>query len=224
MINQLHSYFFRPENGWDPVSDSHATAYAQYEWSAFDLQLFKNIQTRLGSLTGKDVLDLGGGPGQYATHFALDGANVSWYDISQRYRTIAQARATSMNADILFHTGYLDDAAKYFSTQKSFPQQFDLVWCRLCWYYGKSDYSFAENVYQLVKPGGWVCIINRVSGFSGRKGLKRIPEYLNDWLGIKIGHPYPPKGRIPQLFEKKNVQKLIVEYPERGAEFVWFQR
>lgn len=64
MINRLHARMHRPERGWDPVPPGHASTYAENEWCAgVREELLDELDTWVGGLEGKRVLDLGGGAG-----------------------------------------------------------------------------------------------------------------------------------------------------------------
>ena len=77
MINNIHRLIYRPENGWDPVDIEYCNKYANSEWDiGVDQKLIKNLETQLCGFEDKQILDLGGGPGQYAVEFAKRGGNV----------------------------------------------------------------------------------------------------------------------------------------------------
>src|SRR5260370_2957744 len=89
MINSLHALLHRPEHGWDPIATQYAEGYAARATRDLDSTLVDELDRRLGGVTGKTVLDLGGGPGQYSVAFASRGAHVTWHDISRNYQRIA---------------------------------------------------------------------------------------------------------------------------------------
>jgi SAM-dependent methyltransferase len=213
MINRLHSWLHRPEKGWDPVPPAHVLQYGGHEWSAGVQQpLLDELEQRLGGLAGKQVLDLGGGPGHYSVAFARRGAHVAWYDISKNYRDFVQQKARDAKVDMEFFLGYMDDAARVLD------RQFDLVFNRICFSYCINDSSFAKVIYKLVKPGGWAYVDVNNSGF-GRETASfavRARTWLNGRLGIKIGHPYPPPGRVPDLFRRFPLKELVVDSQPRN--------
>ena len=65
MLNRLHAALHSPYRGWDPVAPSHIAAYAAYAFESFDTGITPMLETKLGPLAGKRILDLGGGPGYY---------------------------------------------------------------------------------------------------------------------------------------------------------------
>lgn len=221
MINWFHSRIHRPEKGWDPVPDSHVAQYAAGEWfyGAQD-ELTDILDGWCGGLAGKSILDLGGGPGQYAVAFARRGARVTWYDVSNRYRELAEAKAREHGVTIQFAIGYLDEAADILD------QKFDLVFNRICWYYGRGDASFSRVLYDLVKPGGVGYVDTTHDGYKYEtlSMLARLRVGLNKYTGWKIGHPYPPHGRLARLFMRYPLEKILVEYSAPMNDQILFKK
>lgn len=197
MVNYLHSRLHRPETGWDPVSPKHASDYAAGEWAYWETDLpayLDGIERQVGSFAGMEILDLGAGPGQYSVAFALRGASVTWHDVSHQYLAISQEKAREYDvADrIRFKLAYMEDAA-------DLPAgSFDLVFNRISWYYCRNDAAFAKVIYRLVKPGGYAWIDCPHISYVSTKA--KLIYGLNERLGIKIGHPCPPPGRLEHDF------------------------
>lgn len=221
MINRLHARFHRPEKGWDPVPTAHAFQYAEKEWSGGVREhLLDELEGWVGGLAGKRVLDLGGGPGQYAVAFARRGAQVTWYDVSMTYRAFAENKARENQVEIDFLLGYMDEAPERLGAE------FDLVFNRICCYYGRSDRSFARVLFSLVRPGGVVYIDTNHSGWR-RESLShsaRFRTWLNDALAIKIGHPFPPHGRIAGLFSRFQLERMLIDYSAPTNDRLFFKR
>lgn len=206
MVNFVHAMLHRPDRGWDPVPSLHVAAYAAHATETFDRDLVPMLETKLGSLAGKRVLDLGGGPGNYSVEFCHRGANVVWYDVSTRYLALARANAQQAGAAVEFSLGYLDEA------QSRVYGEFDLVFCRVCWDYCVDDRLFARTLYSLVKPGGAGYIECNTPEFADPKGLRKLQYLLNSKLWLKIGHPRPPHGRIESLFRQFPIRRIDVDY------------
>lgn len=210
MINQIHARLYRPESGWDPVPAGHAVNYAQKEWRSIDETLLGELGRWIGGFEGKRVLDLGGGPGQYSAAFARRGAEVTWHDVSRRYRDMARERVAALGLDkrVSFSLGYMDEAPV------SLPGTFDFVFNRVCWCYGFGDSSLAKVLYQLARPGGWIYVDTNHSDVGHELATPswRFRTWLNDRFAIKIGHPYPPHGRVAELFLGFPLQQLFVDY------------
>lgn len=219
MINRLHSLFFRPENGWDPVPAAHAETYAAGEWRGVDTALVDRLETWLGGFGGTRVLDLGGGPGQYSVAFAARGADVVWHDVSRRYLDIASAHARAQGVEVAFSLGYMEEA------RRSLDRPFDLVFCRIAWSYCMSDAPFARLVYDLVKPGGVGYVDTNTPAFVRDMSLRlRAVHWLNASLWLKVGHPYPPHGRIARLFCRMPMERIEIDYARATNDRVLFRK
>ncbi len=221
MINLLHSKIFRPENGWDPVPNKHIYEYANTAWNAGTCsKTLDTLEEWMEGMEGKRILDLGGGPGQYSVAFAKRKANVTWFDVSEGYRKIAATKANAEDVKIRFKIGYLDDAAKCLG------EDYDLVFNRVCWYYAVSDYQFATTVYKLVRPGGVGYIDCHPAHWANnqRSVSLLIRTWLNSKIGIKIGHPFPPRGRIARLVQKKPIEKILIDYSLNSNDKIIFRK
>lgn len=218
MINLLHSLFHRPERGWDPVPSEHAESYATAEWEHLNHELVDELERAVGGFQGKRVLDLGGGPGQYAVAFAKRGARVTWHDISRTYMGIVGRLASREGVEVELSLGYLEDASRLAA------QPFDFVFNRICWCYCMNDRRFAQLVYSLVKPGG-ACYINSMTPIDAElQGNRRICYSVNKYLGLKIGHPNPPHGRIARLLHQYPMQQMTIDYATGTNDKIFFVR
>jgi SAM-dependent methyltransferase len=219
VINWLHSLLHRPESGWDPVPDAHADRYARTEWLSVDSALIDRLAQRLGGFEGRRILDLGGGPGQFAAAFAARGANVTWHDVSSRYLRIASDHAARLGLDIEFSLGYLEDA------RRLVDHPFDLVFCRIAWSYCRSDAPFARLVYDLVVPGGFGYVDTNTPAFVEDMSTRlRLTHWLNDRFSIKIGHPYPPRGRLAELFCRLPMERMEIDHSVATNDRILFQK
>lgn len=217
-VNYLHSLFHRVEDGWDPVSSSYAFSYAEQAWNDCSVQVVHDLEFLVGGLAGKRVLDLGGGPGQYSVLFAQRGADVTWHDISRQYQVITRERAAAAGVVINFSLGYLEDARRFQM------QPFDLLFCRVCWYYARGDRSFARLVDSLVKPSGVGYVESNTPAFSRPRGWRRLQYALNHYLWLKIGHPMPPHGRIAALLQRSNITRMTLDYSSPLRDVVVFTK
>lgn len=197
MINQIARLFLRPSFGWDPVPRDWAGQYSDFEYKNINYHLIDVLDSKVGGLDGKKILDLGGGPGQYSIEFSKRGANVIWHDISLNYLEIAKKNADSSGQKISYSLGYLDDVSCFPS------EEFDFIFCRLCWYYCADDKQFASTIFRLLKSNGLAFIATNTQDFRKSKiFIRRLQNSFYKHFGIKIGHPYPPKGLISRLFSK----------------------
>ena len=221
MINSLHARMKRPEKGWDPVHSNHVQSYAAGQWKApIDEKVLDHLDRWSGGLAGKSVIDLGGGPAQYSVALAKRGAHVTWHDVSGGYRDFARAKALENKVDLELSLGYMDEAADIL------PKQFDVVFNRICWNYGLSDAGFARTVYRLVKPGGIIYIDTATSywGNNITSGPTKLRAWLNDNLHIKIGHPYPPRGRVAALLANFPHDMMLCDYSEPNYDRITMRR
>ena len=159
---------------------------------------WRTLRIVLEASPGKRILDLGGGPGQYSVLFAQRGADVTWHDVSREYESIARERAAAAGVTFRFSLGYLEDA------QRFREQPFDLVFCRVCWYYARSDRAFSRQFYSLIKPGGVGYVECNTPAFSQPTGWRRLQYWLNQNFWFKVGHPMPPHGRIARLLQRRS--------------------
>lgn len=217
-VNYLHSLVHRVEAGWDPISPDYARGYAELAWNERRVELVDQLESELQGLEGKRVLDLGGGPGQYSVLFAQRGAEVTWHDVSREYEQIARNRALAAGVELRFSLGYLEDSERFGS------EPFDLVFCRVCWYYARNDRTFSRILYSVVKPGGVGYIECNTPAFARPRGFRRLQYALNEFLWWKIGHPYPPHGRIAELIRQQQVAKIAVDYSSKVTDAVMFVR
>lgn len=220
MVNYLHARLHRPEKGWDPVPAEYAQQYAERAWSTVDEALITELAERIGGIEGKQVLDLGGGPGQYSVAFARRGAIVTWHDVSRNYLRIAQQKTKEAGVEVTFSLGYMDEAPRLLR------KQFDLVFNRVCFYYGWSDPVFVSVIYTLTRPLGYAYIETNNARFEWHRlsASARLRTWLNAVTGIKIGHPHPPRGRIPALLLKYPLRQMVVDYRDTFVDRIFFQK
>jgi SAM-dependent methyltransferase len=129
---------------------------------------------------------------------------------------LAQTKAKDAGVEIEFSLGYLDDA------RRMLRGEFDLVFCRVCWYYCMDDRRFARMFYSLIKPGGVGYIECDTPEFADPKGPRRLQYFLNSKLWLKIGHPRPPHGRIETLFRQFPIKNIEVDYSSLYCDRVLF--
>jgi 2-polyprenyl-3-methyl-5-hydroxy-6-metoxy-1,4-benzoquinol methylase len=215
-INLLHSLVHRVEQGWDPISHEYADKYAEAAWHEERVALIERLEFFAGGFKGKRVLDLGGGPGQYSALMAQRGARVTWHDVSREYERVARVHAQAAGVSIDFSLGYLEEAAKFE------PQSFDIIFCRLCWSYCRSDRRFARLLYTLLRPRGVGYIECNTPEFARPRRLRKLSYWLNEHLWWKIGHPLPPHGRITKLVQKYPFETMIVDYSSELSDVLLF--
>ncbi len=217
-VNLLHSWFHRVEEGWDPISPAYAKEYAEFASRQDRKPVVERLEAAVGGLQGKRILDLGGGPGQFSVLFAQRGARVVWHDISRQYLAIAQSRAAAAGVSLEFSLGYLEAASKFGL------DSFDVVFCRVCWYYCRNDRKFAKLLYSLVKPGGLGYLECNTPAFSRPTGFRWVQHFLNTYFWWKVGHPMPPRGRIAKLIQKYPIRYMEQDYSSELCDIVLFRK
>ena len=217
-VNYLHTLLHRVENGWDPIPSSYASSYAEFAWNGRCPEVVYDLASRAGGLAGKRVLDLGGGPGQYSILFAQHGADVTWHDVSHEYESITRQRAAIARVSMSYSLGYLEDARRFVTAP------FDLVFCRVCWYYSRSDRVFARLLYSLIKPGGVGYVECNTPEFSQPHSWRVAQYWLNNYLWLKVGHPMPPHGRIAALLQRYDIRDMTLDYSSRLRDIVVFTK
>jgi 2-polyprenyl-3-methyl-5-hydroxy-6-metoxy-1,4-benzoquinol methylase len=218
MINWLHALTHRPECGWDPVPAEHAVEYAHGQWAALNEAPLDELESWVGGFAGKDVLDLGGGPGQFSVAMARRGARVTWHDVSANYREIVRARAAGHA--INYSLGYLEDAIRLGESA------FDLVFNRICLNYSRRDRRFVQMIWKLLKPGGVGYVDTNNARFHHAElgSGARLRTWLNTTTGWKVGHPFPPHGRLARLVLVMPTERLLVDYSRSTNDRVIFRK
>src|SRR5579885_2224891 len=172
-INLIHSKLRRVATGWDPISAEYSQRYNEFVTRCIESSVVNELASRVRGLQGKSVLDLGGGPGHFSVKFAEMGAQVTWHDISREYQRIAKARADAHGVSLQYSLGYLEDATRLGRGV------FDIVFCRVCWYYCRGDRAFASIIYSLLKPGGTGYIECNTPAFTDLSIWRRLQSRLN---------------------------------------------
>jgi SAM-dependent methyltransferase len=151
------------------------------------------LEAKVGGFQGKRILDLGGGPGQFAVEFAKRGGLVTWHDISKHYSLIVEELAKANGVELALSLGYMEEASKFVG------HPFDLVFNRICWMYCVNDFEFAKLIHDLIRPGGWG-YVNSDYWIENMAASLRFRYAINAHTGIKIGHIIPPPGRLEKYF------------------------
>ncbi len=101
----------------------------------------------VGDVSGKAVLDLGCGSGEYANHFLAEGAaSVTCVDVSQDMIDIVQSRFKNKVC------AYSQDLSVGLPNEEN--DSADVVVCPLVVHYLKDLAAFSKEVARVLKPGG----------------------------------------------------------------------
>lgn len=218
MINRLHRLLHDPQRGWDPIPNEYAEDYAA-NVASLDLNLVERLERQVGRFEGKHVADVGSGPGQYGLEFARRGAEVTCIDVSRRYLEIARRRFESAGQNAKFVLTYMD------SIGRVAPGGFDVIFNNVCWYYCVGDHSFARSMMGATRPGGaiLVCVQNAESHKNASRG-RRVLYSLHRWMHWKVGHLFPPRGRVEEAFRSIRGCDVSADYTDRDFDIVMVRK
>jgi SAM-dependent methyltransferase len=207
----------KPEKGWDPVPSAYAKKYAEVNYASLSHALIADVVAFTGDLNGQHVLDLGAGPGQYSIEFSKLGAVVTWHDISRNYLNIAKEKSAEQNVVIAhYKLDYMDNASG----------QYDLIFNRVCWFYCISDRRFAETLLGCLRENGKMYLVVHNEDFRGSdyndiptltKWRSQFFAAVNNYTGIKIGHPHMSKARIEKLFRGLKAKSVEISHDLEGS-------
>jgi SAM-dependent methyltransferase len=204
MINAIVSKFQDPKKGFDPVPSNYIKKYFEqaYNGQRFNQKIIERLAQYI-DLSKSKILDLGAGPGQYTKYFVEQGADTYYHDISKGYLQLFKEK--SPNLKFTATLDYLDH----------FQGQYDLIFNNVCFNYCMDDSKFVKKIAQGLHPNGiYFGVLGNENAL--KKELKSklrilIQFYLNDFFGIKIGHPFTSKRRIKKLFSSNKFEILAME-------------
>ena len=213
MINWLHSVLHNPRRGWDPISADYATVYSQA--ASCDQSVVDRFERALGGYRNKRIVDLGSGPGHYAIEFARRGADVTCLDVSATYLAIVGKRMQSVGQNATLVLGYMDHVMRVTSGG------FDGAFSNVSWYYCMNDLSFARQVLAALKPGGLAFVRTSIEASDERRSRVRdLVYWLNGKTYLKVGHPFPPRGRVAFAFHRLGGCEVDVDYSDPRSDLV----
>jgi len=105
------------------------------------------IRQVLGNLKGKTLLDIGCGLGEASVYFALEGADVTATDLSQKMLDVAKQLAEINGTNIMIHKSAAENIAL------SKDQQFDIVYVGNLFHHVDIE-STVKNILKHLKPDG----------------------------------------------------------------------
>lgn len=147
-----------------------------------------------------EVLDLGGGQGQFALELARQGANIHLCDISAAMLALAQHSFATANLPLKSACRPLQTAAAVF------PGQFDVVVNHAVLEWLEQPYDALETICHFVKEDGWLSLMfYNLHGHQWRQlmnGRTHAPEGSNDRLrreGNAPQHPLDPIKIMDEL-------------------------
>ena len=170
-------------------------------------------------LSGKNVCDLGCGPGLYARRMATRGARVIGVDFSAGSIDHARTDATAHNLDIEYRNAdYLID---------DLPDGQDvvtLIWCDFCTFPPKKRRALLERIKGMLNPGG--AFVFDVSTTQQFEKLREVMTYGRRPMG-DFWSPDDHFGfQTTFLYDQDKIalDRYLIVTPERRFEiFNWMQ-
>lgn len=140
------------------------------------------------------VLDIGGGQGQFSLELARQGAGISLCDISTEMLTLAQDQFSAEQLPLTAQHCALQEAEQHF------PQQFDVVLNHAVLEWLEQPLEALQQLSTRVKPGGWLSLMfYNLHGHQWRQlmnGRTHAPQSANQRLrkeGNAPQHPLDPE-------------------------------
>jgi ubiquinone biosynthesis O-methyltransferase len=159
----------------------------------------------LGDVSGRKVLDVGCGDGDFALELARRGAVVTGVDASAAMIDAAKRRASQHNAEITFQVATAE--------QLPFPaEQFDVVTAITILCFVEDASPVFREIARLLRPGGRL-VIGELGKWSTWAAARRVRA----WLGSRLWR----RGRFRTANELRGLAEqagLVVEIV-RGAIF-----
>ena len=151
------------ETYYDRVAHQYDDSYQTPYWEFYNAVTWHNIKKYLPKLTGRNILDIGGGTGLWALKLAKSGYEVTLSDISQKMLDTAQkkAEALSLSSKIKFIKADICNLSSFE------PETFNMVLAE------GDPLSYCENpskamkeCYRILKPKGFfiASVDNRYGG------------------------------------------------------------
>jgi len=128
---------------WDPESEFkplHAINPLRLDW----------IQEQSGSLSGKQVLDVGCGGGILSESMAALGATVTGIDLAEKSLKVARLHGLESGVKVEYRAVPVETLAE------EQPAKYDVVTCMEMLEHVPDPGSVVRACSALVKPGGWV--------------------------------------------------------------------
>jgi 2-polyprenyl-3-methyl-5-hydroxy-6-metoxy-1,4-benzoquinol methylase len=173
------------------------------------------FEKAVGNFAGLKIADVGSGPGHYALEFARRGAMVTCVDISAQYLKIAKLRIDAEGLEASYALGYIDNIGEITGGG------FDAVFSNVAWCYCMNDYTFARKLLAATRSGGTIFIRQVNEDFQSNLGLfRKLTYFSNRVFGVKVGHTFPPRGRIAAAFNRAGGCEVVCFTDEMHTDVV----
>lgn len=141
-LHEIEKFSTLAHHWWDPSSQFkplHQINPLRLEW----------IDQHAG-LAGKQVLDVGCGGGILSESMAMQGAQVTGIDLSEKALKVAQLHSLESGVRVNYQLRSAEELAQ------AQPESFDVVTCMEMLEHVPDSASVVAACATLVKPGGWV--------------------------------------------------------------------
>ena len=167
---------------WDPNSEFkplHAINPLRLEW----IKALINAAAPESALANQHVIDVGCGGGILAESMAINGAEVTGIDLSEKSLTVAKLHSLESGVPVT----YLKTSAEEMAADSG--EVFDVVTCMEMLEHVPNPASVVQACADLVKPGGWVFFstLNRnpksflFAIVGAEYVLKLLPKGTHQW-------------------------------------------
>ena len=167
---------------WDPNSEFkplHAINPLRLEW----IKALINAAAPESALANQRVIDIGCGGGILAESMAINGAEVTGIDLSEKSLTVAKLHSLESGVPVT----YLKTSAEEMAADSG--EVFDVVTCMEMLEHVPNPASVVQACADLVKPGGWVFFstLNRnpksflFAIVGAEYVLKLLPKGTHQW-------------------------------------------
>ncbi len=136
-------------------------------------------------IAGKQILDIGGGQGQFSLSLARQGGDINLCDISDEMLRLAEDLFDAESQPLTARSGRLQDV------DSIFPGQFDIVLNHAVLEWLEHPFEALPVLASKVKAGGWLSLM-----FYNLHG--------HQWRQIMNGRTHAPESANPRLRKEGN--------------------
>jgi hypothetical protein len=84
-----------------------------------------------------------------------------------------------------------------------------------------NDFRFARRLVASLRPGGLAFVRASNEHYERDAGaVRRAIYWANNTLGLKVGHPHPPRGRVARAFERSGECDVSIDYSDPVTDVV----
>jgi len=193
--------YTRQDRNFDDLAERFSrTIYATPRGQLRLLALQQDFHDLGVELAQRQVLDIGGGQGQFSLQLAQQGAQISLCDISAEMLALGRDLFAAEQQPLISQQCSLQDCARYF------PQQYDIVLNHAVLEWLEHPFEALQQLVERLKPGGWLSLMfYNLHGHQWRQlmnGRTHAPASANQRLrqsGNSPQHPLDPDQIEQQL-------------------------